>query len=152
LPAAGANAATIVAKGTPLAEPDGIAVAQSGAIYISDRAAAGNGLGKIFKISGGAITTIVEQVKLGNPAGIALAKNDTLLLVSAYQANSSDQVLVVNLATLKTQSVTKVVGQNNYAGGLHRSPGAPDVYSWAGKNGGGGNGGGKDGQVYLVNL
>jgi 6-phosphogluconolactonase (cycloisomerase 2 family) len=132
LPTGGASTPTIVVKGTPLVVPDGVTVTRSGILYVTDRQATGGGEGKVFKIDRGTVSTLIEQVKLGNPAGIALSANESLLLVSAYQKNSSyDQVLVIELATQRTGSVTRVVGQNTSAGGLHASPGKEGVFSWA---------------------
>ena len=42
----------------------------------------------------------------------------------------SDQVLLVNLSTLQTGSVTKVIEQNHSAGGVHRARNK-NVFSWA---------------------
>lgn len=148
LPATGSETATVVAKGAPLVEPDGVAVTKAGLIYLSDRAAAGNGLGKVFKVAGGAVTPVVEKVKTGNPAGIALNKDETALLVSALQMDkASDQVLVVNLGTMETASVTKVVSQNSAAGGVHILPSRDkNIFSWADLTAGGA------GTVYRVEL
>lgn len=134
LPAKGSGSATVVAKGTPLVAPDGIVVKHDGTIYVSDRMAGGANEGKIFKIMGSAVSPIVNQVHLGNPAGIALSPDESILLASALQnTNNHDQVVLVDLKSLSTGAVTKVVGQNiNDAGGLHASPGVKSVLSWCG--------------------
>lgn len=164
---------TVVAKGSPLVAPDGVAVTRSDIIYISDRSASGGDIGKVFKIDGGMVTALVDRVRTGNPAGIALTQDQSLLLVSALQLNSlSDQVLLVNLLTSQTGSVTKVIAENQSAGGLHSCPCAKqqasyrwtnnaslaqsvllgpqlektEHFSWADKTGGG------RGQVYLVTV
>lgn len=119
-------------KGLPLVAPDGIVVTRAGVVYLSDRAAAGNGFGQIFKLDGSQLKAIVEKVKTGDPAGIALSPDESVLLVSAHQSdNPNDQVLLVNLATLQTGSATDVVGQNHSAAGLHASHGNPQILSWA---------------------
>ena len=121
----------IVYKGAPLNTPDGIAVAPDGTVYVSDRASAGADMGQVFKIAGGKISALVQSVRTGNPAGIALTKDGTVLLVSAMQADGkSDQVLVVNTATGESNSVTDVVGQNDAAGGVHRAYNS-NLFSWA---------------------
>ena len=121
----------VVLKGAPLAEPDGIAVGVDGAVYVADRAAAGSGMGQVFKIVGGKASVLVDHVRTGNPAGIALTKDSSTLLVSAFQSNGKrDQVLVVNTATGATASVTDVVGKNHAAGGVHRALNV-NVFSWA---------------------
>lgn len=122
LPVQGADTASVVIKGSPLVAPDGIVVTQSGALYVADRSATGADSGQIFKVEGGSIKVIVDKIHTGNPAGIALSPDESLLLVSAHQSNSVyDQVLLVDLATLQTRSITNVVGENQNAAGLHAS-------------------------------
>ena len=134
--------------GAPLVAPDGVVANQAGTIYVSDRSASGNGLGTVFKIVGTAVTPLLSQIHLGNPAGIALSPDESLLLISALQAsNLHDQVLLLNLSTMQTGSVTKVVGLNvDDAGGLHASPGDKNILAWAGKYGKG------NGAVYMVQV
>jgi hypothetical protein len=130
LPITGASAPTVLVKGVPLLAPDGIVVAPSGVIYLTDRGTLNQG--KVFKIEGTTVTAVVNQIHTGNPAGIALSADASLLLISAYQPKSSfDDILLVNLNTLQTGTVTKIVGQNTSAGGLHASPGHKDIFSWA---------------------
>ena len=130
LPTGGASAPTVLVKGTPLLAPDGIVVTPSGVIYVADRGTGDQG--KVFKIEGTTLTAVVNQIHTGNPAGIALSPDASLLLVSAYQpASSFDEVFLINLTTLQTGAATRVVGQNSYAGGLHASSGDKEVLSWA---------------------
>lgn len=130
IPATGGSA-DVVFKGAPLIEPDGIAVAPDGAVYLADHASAGAGQGQVFKIVNGAITTLVASVRTGTPAGIALTKDGSTLLVSALQSDGKhDQVLVVNTATGAAASVTDVVGKNSAAGGVHRAYNV-NMFSWA---------------------
>jgi sugar lactone lactonase YvrE len=156
----GADAPTVLAKGSPLVAPDGVVVSKTGTLYVSDRSASGNGLGTVFKVVGGTVTPLLSQLHLGDPAGIALSPDQSLLLISAMQASTlHDQVLLLNLSTLATGSITKVVGANiNDAGGLHASPGNPNILAWANKTGRGTPskpGGGNieiEGNVYAVEL
>ena len=145
LSAQGADTATVVVEGSPLVTPDGVVVTQTGIIYVADRSTTDTG--QVFKIDSGTLTPLLKQVRLGNPAGIALSPDESILLVSALQDNSYDQVLLVDLATGQTGSVTKVVGQNlSDAGGLHASPVKKNIFSWNGVRRGG------NGAVYLVEL
>jgi hypothetical protein len=147
IPAAGGKP-TVILKGPPLVLPDGIAVDSAGTVYVADVEAAGDGLGKVFKIAGGVATPIVDPVKTGQPAGIALTVDESTLLVSAMDAaTGKDEVLIVNLSTLETSIFTDVVGENTDAGGLHRARSSND-FSWCGKTAGTKG----DGMVYSVTL
>jgi DNA-binding beta-propeller fold protein YncE len=146
LPAAGAGAPTVVAKGAPLVEPEGVTVTRAGVAYVTDRAAAGGSFGSVFKIAGGTTTKIVERVRVGSPAGVALTQDDGVLLVSALQPDRpSDQVLLVKIDTLETGSVTKVIGENQHAGGVHRARNR-NVFAWADLSSGG------SGRVYRIGV
>jgi hypothetical protein len=104
----------------------------------------------VFKVADQQVTPIVAKVKTGNPAGVALTQDDSTLLVSAFQADTqNDQVLLVKLADSKTSSITSVVGQNHNAGGVHLIPsGNQNVFAWADSTAGPfGNGG-----VYIIKL
>lgn len=135
--------ARIVAQGAPLVEPDGIAVTRTGEVFVSDHASAGNGRGNIFRIKGRSIRLITNPVVMGNSAGIALTLDESTLMVSSHQRNGYDQVLIVDLRTLRTQVFTDVVGQNTDAGGLHRAH-ERNIFSWADFTAGG------QGLVYVV--
>ena len=138
--ATGAASPQVILKGAPLADPDGVAVGQDGVIYLSDH----EGVGKVFAIRGGAIATMVGQVRLGHPGGIALTQDGSTLLVSSFQSTSRfDQVLVVNTATGASTIVTKVVKKNKSAGGIHRAY-STNEFAWSGLTAGGG------GRVYRV--
>jgi sugar lactone lactonase YvrE len=129
--AASGGTATILASGAPLIDPDGIVVTGGGVAYVSDHTGAG-GQGRVVKVEGGAVTTIVDTVRLGRPAGVALTLNERLLLVSSLQADrDNDQVLLVDLASHQSGIVTKVVGENiGSSGGVHRARKA-NTFAWA---------------------
>ncbi len=146
LPAAGASAPIVVAKGAPLVEPEGVTVTRAGVAYVTDRSAAGAGFGSVFKIAGGTATKVVERVRVGSPSGLALTQDDGVLLVSALQPDrASDQVVLVKLDTLETGSVTQVIGQNQHAGAVHRARNH-NVCAWADLSAGGG------GRVYRIEV
>ncbi len=156
LPASGAVAPQVITEGGSLVTPDGVAVTHAGVLYVADRGAAGSGLGRIFAIADRRVTPVLKVVRTGNPAGIALTRDDRVLLISALQLHEqSDQVLLLDLATLRTGSVTKVVSQNHAAGGVHAQPmglvptratGRTELFSWADLTAGGA------GLVYRVAL
>jgi sugar lactone lactonase YvrE len=146
LPAAGAGARAVVAKGAPLVEPDGVTVTRAGHVYLTDRSAGGGGMGSVFKVAGPAVTKVVERVRVGDPAGLALTLDESVLLVSALQPDrESDQVVLVALDTLQTGSVTSVVEQNQKAGGVHRARNS-NVFSWIDSDAGG------RGRVYRIEV
>lgn len=117
-------------QGAPLVEPGGIVVSRGGDVYIADQGDHPFG-GAVYRLRDGALTTVVESMRAGDPAGIALTLDESALLVSALQTHRRRaQVLVVDLATLETQAVTAVVGQHPAAGGLHRAR-LRDVFAWA---------------------
>jgi sugar lactone lactonase YvrE len=129
--AASGGTATLLASGAPLIDPDGIVVTGGGTAYVSDHTGAG-GQGRVVKVEGGAVTTVVDTVRLGRPAGVALTLNEGLLLVSSLQADrDNDQVLLVDLASHQSGIVTKVVGENiGSSGGLHRARNT-NTFAWA---------------------
>lgn len=137
------NDAHILAQGAPLVEPDGIAVTETGVVYVADRASAGHGRGHVFRLRNRTLRPITLALRVGNPAGIALTSDESTLLVSSHQRDGHDQVLFVDLRTLRTEIFTEVIGRNTDAGGVHRARNN-DVYSWADSTVGG------QGSVYVI--
>ena len=141
---------TVVAKGAPLVEPGGLAVATDGILYVADRLAAGDGLGSIFRIADGTIDTLAERVRLGNPVGLALTTDDALLLASALNpATGRAQVLLIDLASGQQAIINRVIEANSGSGGVHRAANT-NVFAWADFRGGRG-GQGNEGGVYVIN-
>jgi hypothetical protein len=120
-----------VAEGSPFVSPDSVAVAADGVAYVTDQGA-GLGLGKVFEVTGGTITPILTNLRLGLPAGVTLIDNDTTLLVSSLDPSShADQLLFLDLKTGKTAIAVKLIGVNTgSAGGLHQAYDA-SVLAWA---------------------
>lgn len=130
VPAIGGTVLT-VAEGAPFVSPDSVVVDAEGAAYVSDQGS-GPGQGKVFRVAGGTVTPVLGSLHLGAPAGVTLIHDDATLLVSSLDATSlSDQVLFLDLATGKTATASKIIGQNNNSsGGLHRAHTA-SVLAWA---------------------
>lgn len=148
IPAAGGDAPVVIAKGVPLTSPDGVVVSKAKVVYVSDQSAAGGNLGSVLKVEGGVVSKIADGLRLGEPGGVALTPDDAVLLVSSIDRDKgTDQVLLIHLSSLQTGLVTKVVGQNRAAGGVHRAPNK-SLFSWADSSAGA-NG---RGQVYAIRL
>ncbi len=143
VPAAG-GAVTTVAAGAPFVSPDSVVVSARGVGYVTDQGS-GTGKGQVMRVSEGAVTTVLNDLRLGTPAGVTLAPGDGTLLVSSIDAsNSSDQVLFLHLASGTTAAAAKVVGANkDSSGGLHRAHASP-VLAWADVQ--------RPGRVYRVEL
>ena len=127
------GAATVLASGDPLGSPDGLAVASDGVVYVTDKAPAGGGAGRVFTIDGGVVEVLVDDLIAGDPAGTALTLDERTLLVSSIDvATGTSQVLLVDLTNNKTSSYNKVIKVNKVSGGLHRALSRND-FAWAGK-------------------
>ncbi len=117
----------VVVKGGALRGPDGVAIAKTGAIFVTDHGLGGRAL----RIAGSKVTTVAGGIRLGDPAGIALTLDETHLLVSSLnKAKGTAQVVIVDLATGATSTFDDVIGTNRSAGGLHRARAAVPM-GWA---------------------
>jgi hypothetical protein len=107
--------------GSPLALADGVAVASNGKVYVAGYRGAVSTQGVVLEVDGGRTRPLVNGVRLGSPAGIALTLDESLLLVSSLAADGSAQVLLVDLASGATSIFNDVIGANRASGGLHRA-------------------------------
>ena len=127
----GAKRPTVLAKGLPLRRPQGVAVAGDGTLYVSDRGLGRRLDGRVLRIADGRTTPIARSLRLGHPAGVALTRDESALLVSSLApAAGTAQVLLVDTATLATSTFDDVIGANRSAGGLHRAL-RSRVMAWA---------------------
>jgi sugar lactone lactonase YvrE len=144
--AAAGGPLTFLAKGAPLVAPVGVTVAADGVVYVTDQAAAGDGLGSVFRIREGTVETLATRIRTGDPAGVALTLDESLLLVSALETDrNSSIVLVIDLAEGRQGIINQVIGANIGSGGLHRAQ-HRNLLAWCGVTSGGG------GVVYRVEL
>jgi DNA-binding beta-propeller fold protein YncE len=129
--ASGSSAPTIVAKDPQFILPDGVTVTKSGVVYVTDQGSAGAKQGCVFRVEGARITKIANNIHMGDPAGVALTADDAVLMVSALdRTQGTSQVLLIDLASLQTGLVTKVIEANKASGGLHRAYNNPKVFAW----------------------
>jgi len=129
--AAAGGKVQVVASGTPLVDPSGVAIAQDGTVYVLDRLASGKGLGAVIRIKNQKAEIIAKDVRTGGElAGITLTHDDSLVLVSSLDTKKGTaQVLLIDPKTLQTGIVNKVIGESTAAGGLHRAFKGPDKVS-----------------------
>ena len=131
LPASGARSPAVLAKGAPLRLPRAIAIARSGAIYVSDRGSGRRLGGRVLNIAGGHVTQIASGIRLGAPAGLALTEDERTLLVSArHPGAGTAQVVLVDTKTRARGTFDDVIRQSHAAGGLHRAFASP-LMAWA---------------------
>lgn len=174
--AASGGTFTLLDKGTPLVQPTGIVVSNAGLVYITDQASAPNGLGNVFQIkqqhadsnvnhdsnhpavASDAETTplvtmsshreLLGTVRGGNPAGITLTQDQSLLLISSLDTTQgTSQVLVINTSSRQQGIVNTVIGANTASGGLHRAANG-SMMVWCGVTAGTGG----QGIVFRVEL
>ena len=119
----GGPAVTPVMKGAPLTNPDAVTATAGGVVYVTDRG------GAVYRVTGGSAQRI-SDLRPPDFAGITLTRDESKVLVSALSDKGTDQVLVIDAASLKTDTFTKVIGANRNGGGLHRAHHA-DVFAWA---------------------
>jgi hypothetical protein len=135
IPVAGGERVTL-AKGAPFVNLSSVAVTEDGVVYVSDRGL-DDSQGVIYHIDD-SVTPIVQNLILGNPAGIALTADASMLAISSLSADGHAQVVLINTATLETLLFNHVIGENISAGGLHRSHGgSTEVFAWADTEGDG---------------
>ncbi len=132
IPAAGADAPTLVAHGAPLIAPAGLAVAKDGTVYVLDRLASGNGQGSVLRIQNGKVDSIAADVHIGGQMpGIALTLDESTLLASSLDKSAGTaQVLAINLGTMESGIINDVIKVNTAAGGLHRAHNA-NIFAWS---------------------
>ncbi len=130
----GGGAVSAVASGAPFSDPGGVAVSRDGIAYVVDTGSAINGqaLASVVKVMPDGKTEIVlEGINVGHPAGIALVKDETAILVSGLDpAQGTDRVYRVELGSKSVRQLKGTIGEFYESAGLHRARFA-DVYAWA---------------------
>lgn len=122
-----------LASGGLLSDPNGIAVNGEGVVYVADSAAKDleAGSARVIQVANKQATLVQDGLRVGFPAGIALAQDGSALLVSAIDpASRTDQVVRIDLASKQATSVNMGIAAFEEAAGLHRAAKA-EVYAWA---------------------
>jgi hypothetical protein len=128
------GAVSPVAVGAPFSDPGGVAVATNGIAYVIDTGSAVNGqaLASVVKVMpDGKTEIILEGLSVGHPAGIAIVKDESAILVSGLDAaEGTDRVFRVELGSRSVRELKGTIGDFYESAGLHRARFA-DVYAWA---------------------
>jgi sugar lactone lactonase YvrE len=129
LPATGAPAPETLLEDDAIGVPDSVTASRAGVLYFTSRRE-DSGHGGVYRLERRAVTRIVDLIRPGAPAGLALTMDESALLVSSLQPyRNRAQVLVVNLDSLEIRAETRVIGVNSHPGGLHRARNS-DLFSW----------------------
>lgn len=139
------DTAVPVYVGAPLVDPSGIAVFSDGRVLVADTSYAdGDGAGTasrgaVMLIDHGQATLFASGFETGYPAGIALTKDEHVLVVSGQGADSSNLVFLFDTGAPEAapQVETAFASEQWSSGGLHRAHGL-NHFAWCdrAKNGG----------------
>lgn len=132
--AAGGTLQSITA-GTPMVEPDGVAVLSDGDVYIADRAAAsGVAPARLFVWGGDpGVTNMGMKMVPGTPMGLAITANENVLLVSTLNADTgASEVVLLEMHNHENVWIQPIEGSTT-SGGVHCSR-LKNVCAWAGFN------------------
>jgi hypothetical protein len=129
-----------------LIEPSGLTVASSGEVYVLDAESDSSSTRRILKVASGSATELVKGLRVGYPAGIALAENGLYLVVASTdpatgRARFERFALSGNSAGAP---VDMTIGSFDEPAGLHRSAGS-DRYAYVDSGASG------TGTVFVVN-
>jgi sugar lactone lactonase YvrE len=116
-----------------LMDPSALVVTQSGVVYVSDSLGA-EGLAGILKVEAGAVSRLVNGLRLGYPAGIALDLAEKTLFVSGHKPDKSAAVYAIDLTTGTSTIADIDLGDSTESGGLRRARNA-DIFGWADSDG-----------------
>ncbi|AUX47122.1 uncharacterized protein SOCE26_086340 [Sorangium cellulosum] len=130
LPARGGVAAAI-AKGSPLVDPSGVAVAGDGDVFICDTLASPDRTATIFRIEDGFVSPVVAGLHVGYPCGIALTLDGAALLVLTRDVvRGAGEIARIELSSGARSRIDAGAAGRDEPGGMHRAKGA-DVFAFA---------------------
>jgi hypothetical protein len=116
---------------TGLIDPSGVTVASSGDVYVLDAESPGSSTRRIVKLSSGAATQLVTGLRVGYPAGIALAQDENHLLVASTDpATGKARLERFSLSGMSSGApANTTIGSFDGPAGLHRAASA-DAYAY----------------------
>lgn len=131
------DAVTAVYVGAPLVDPSGIAVFGDGRVAVADTSFSDgedstiSSRAAVVMLEDGEASLFVSGFETGYPAGLALTKNDAVLIVSGQGPDSSNLVFLFDTARpeAEPQIETGFASQMWSSGGLHRAHGE-NRFAW----------------------
>lgn len=119
------GAVEVVSKGFGAADLDGLTRAADGSVYVSDLT------GKLWRARAGeAPEAVLTDIRVGDPAGVALTRDGSTLLISSLSDAGTSQVILLDTQASTTSVFDDVIGENRASGGVHRAQDV-DVFAWA---------------------
>ncbi|AUX25937.1 uncharacterized protein SOCEGT47_064900 [Sorangium cellulosum] len=131
LPARGGDVA-VIARGSPLADPSGVAAAGAGDrdVFVCDPLASPDGTATIFRIEDGFVSPFATGLHAGYPCGLALTRDGAALFVLTRDvARGADEIVRIDVASGARSSIEIGARGHDEPGGLHRAKGA-DVFAF----------------------
>lgn len=118
-------------EGPDLREPGGIGVADDGVVYVVDAIGANNSAG-LLRVSANKVETVLPDLLVGYPAGIALDPDGVVALISGRNVETGGaQVYRIDLTRDELIEIIDMgISQNTESGGLHRAHNK-DNYAWS---------------------
>jgi hypothetical protein len=143
--AIGGGEVTVLARGAPFVDPSGIAVSQSGQVFVVDTAREESDRARLIQVETGGSTVLLDGMGVGFPAGVALSQDDQTVLVSALDPETrTDLVLRYGLESRELERISNGIESFVEPAGLHRAKNV-DTYIWADSSANGG------GTVFVIN-
>jgi DNA-binding beta-propeller fold protein YncE len=116
---------SVVAKGSPLVDPSGVAIADDGRVFVCDTLASPDKTTTVFKIEDGFVAPFFTGLHAGYPCGLALTRDGQTLFVIAKSAETGmDEVVGLDAASAAVVTRSAGIAGHTEAGGLHRARGA----------------------------
>lgn len=127
-------------------DPSGLTVASTGDVYVLDAESDSASTRRIVKVASGSATELVKGLRVGYPAGIALAENGLYLVVASTDpATGKARFERFGLSGTATGApVDMTIGSFDEPAGLHRASGS-DRYAYVDSGASGA------GSVFVVN-
>ena len=124
------GAAEAIHEGSPLVAPASVSVDAQGRAFVVDALGSG-ALASVFVVAEGEVRTLAQDIGVGFPAGIALTRNPTRVMVSGlHPVERTDLVYFIDPDDGELAVLSEPIQQFAEPAGLNRAHNA-DVFAWA---------------------